>query len=591
MKWLEDQTEANLALMRQVLNLSETACKALANRGVRSKNAATIYLNPKPQYLGNFMTCEGADECVLAVVKAINEKTPVVVYGDYDVDGVMGTVILVKALRALGADTSYYIPAREEEGYGLNIAAVDRIYEQGARLIIAVDNGIAAHAEIEHANKLGVEVIVIDHHEPQFIEAEDGSRTDIIPPARAVIDPKRRDCPYPFKLMCAGALAYRFAEIMHLHMGIPFALREELMIFGAIATVCDIVSLIGDNRIIVANGIELINSRSNTNKGLNALIRLRNYADKRIGCFEIGFILGPCINATGRLTHAKMSVELFLTDNEMEAEIYAAKLIELNDERKAMTQTAVEQTLQILEKSKNSGDMVQVILAENVHESIIGIVAGRVREVLSRPVIMLTKSGEFIKGSGRSIPAYDMFEGLLAHKELFERFGGHSMAAGLTILPERVDELREKLNETCKLTESDCETILHYDAELSPEQITYELAAELARFSPFGKDNPEPTFATYGAIVTEAAVIGATKTTLRLTIENPSGSPLKAIAFGKAERFCADIVETLGADAAQTLKSGILRKKFSINVLYNLNINRYNGNVSVDLKLLDWKFN
>ncbi len=502
------------------------------------------------------------------LLKAISAKEPIVVYGDYDVDGVMATVILVKGLSELGANVSFYIPHREDEGYGLNMAAVESL--QGSKLLLLADNGIAAVSEIDRAKQLGMDVVVLDHHEPGTNE------TGEILPDAIIIDPKRRDCSYPFKSLCSGGLAFLLVRELFAKSNRAFLLHDELMIFSMLATICDIVELVGENRIIAANGLGLINSRACVNLGLRALISLRGLASKRIDTFSVGFVLGPCINATGRLESARLSVELFLTENAAEAKEKAARLVELNEQRKNQTTDGTKRLLDRLVTEANQ-DSVLVIYDEEVHESIAGIVAGRVKERTNRPTILITRGKECPKGSGRSIPGYNLFEALNRHRDLFERFGGHAMAAGLSISRENIDILRLRLNEDCNLTEEDLRPTYYYDAMLDLDEVGLDLACELNRLSPFGQGNKEPVFAAFGVSVISASYLGANGNTLKLMLRTQSGKNISAVGFGIADLFR----EKFPGEINQN--SGI-----SLDILYNITINSFNDNTRVELRLVDF---
>lgn len=586
-KWILDTTDANISLMSQTLGISETASTVLANRGIRSKNAAIRYLRPDLRYLHDLSVFPDAVKAFDLIDFAISFNIRVAVYGDYDVDGVMSTVILAKGLKALGADVTTYIPAREEEGYGLNAAAVESLAKNQVKLLITCDNGIAAAEEIDFAKSLGMNVIVLDHHEPAF--ALDGEeRTDVIPCADAILDAKMKDSPYPNGQICAGGLAFQFIRYMHQKYNKAFHLHDELLIFAAIATICDIVDLLDENRVIVKCGLELINSNANSNIGLLALIKSRNLQNKRIGVFEIGFVLGPCINAAGRLKHAHLSVDLFMAGSQMEAEVLAERLVSANNERKDMTAEAVE-SIAAKVASEDDSSLIKVIYDENIHESIAGIVAGRMKDMYQRPCIILTKSGDFAKGSARSVEGYHIFEGLLAQKHLLLKFGGHKLAAGLTILPENIEPLRTALNEACTNTAEDFQYVFHYDRELPLAECTYNLACELKQLEPCGKANPEPVFAAFGIAVKSVDTIGENKKTLKFSFDTGAGS-IGGICFSQKDKFTEQLKKIKGEDTARMFLQGLSKSlKINMNILFNIDINSYNNQVNVQLKIIDFE--
>jgi len=380
------------------------------------------------------------------IAEAMQKKAKIMIYGDYDVDGVMSTVIIYKLLQRLGADVEYYIPHRVEEGYGLNVKAVEHIASLGVSLLITVDNGIASHEEVAVANRHNMQVVIIDHHEPGFMENESG-RIDMLPLAAAIIDPKQSECSYPFKELCAAGLAYKLAGALCKYLNVPFLDQDELLVLAAIATICDIVTLQDENRILVKQGLALLNTNKLINPGLGSLITRRGYLDKPADAFTIGYILGPCLNATGRLESATLSVELLLSEFPSQRIQLAHELADLNDERKKLTADCVDRALN--ELPTDNLDKVLVLTDPTAHESVAGIVAGRIREATGRPTILLTQGEGAMKGSGRSIEGYNLFEALFAHKDLFLRFGGHAMAAGLTMQEENVPVLRAALNADC----------------------------------------------------------------------------------------------------------------------------------------------
>lgn len=577
-KWILKNSKVDIGLMATTLNISKTTAAVLANRGIRTQADAIKYLNPELKLQYDPFCMLGMREAVELTYAAIENQQKIAVYGDYDVDGVTSTVILYKLLEYHGSDVIYYIPHREKEGYGLNKFSCKELRDRGVDLLITCDNGIAAKEEIAYAKQLGMKTIIIDHHEPP--------ETDFPIEAEVIIDPKQRECTYPYKMLCAGGLAYKFALAFHQHTKKTFALHDEFLIFACMATFCDVVDLLDENRIIAKKGLELLNTDANTNIGLRALIREKNIDDKILTSYDIGFILGPCINASGRLEIASMAVDLFITSDTQEAAILAKQLSDLNEERKKMTVDAVNRALQGLEKYESSS--VLVIYDETIHESIAGIVAGKIKDTVYKPTIVLTKGEEFIKGSARSIESYNIFEEMSACKYLFERFGGHAMAAGLSIKSENISLLDTFLNENCKLTTEDFVEVIRIDKELPLDEITYNLACELDYLRPFGKANKEPLLGLKGAKVTRIDLLGANKQTVRFTFSiDGTNRTIKGVCFNKFEKLKV-LLET---KYSMELTHGMLStdKYITLDIIYSIEINEYNGNTFVQIIVKDFR--
>jgi len=575
-RWILKETDADLKLMSEVLGVSQITANVMANRGLRSKKAALSFLLPTIDRMYDILAMKGAKKALELIGEAIRHEEKIVIYGDYDVDGIMSTVILYKTLRGAGADVDFYIPHRIDEGYGLNISAIRQLYEDGARLLVTVDNGISAIDEISAANELGLKVIVIDHHEPGFTETEDG-REDILPPAAVIVDPKQADCEYPFKELCAAGLSYKLAIAFQEYWGNSgenLGGQDELLVLAAIATVCDIVNLQDENRIMVKEWLNRLNGNKLINPGLGSLITQRGYLDKPIDTFTIGFVLGPCLNATGRLGSASQSVELLLSQVTSERIRLAGELCELNDARKKLTADCVERAMESLTEPL---DKVLVLTDLEAHESVAGIVAGRIKEATGRPTILITQGDGAMKGSGRSVEGYNLFEALYAHRHLFLRFGGHPMAAGLTLHEENILPLREALNADAQLTEADFSPVYSIDRELLAGEIKLKLSEELACLAPFGKGNREPLFLSRKLYVEHCRVMDE-KSTLIFTFGTGAGK-LKGIAFGLNAAYAEAVVK------AKTQPQG----GFFMDVVYLVETNMYNGMSSVQMRIRDFE--
>ena len=571
--WKLNNEKADIPLMSKTLGISPFLCQMLVNRGIRTKNSAIKFLNPVPKFFNDANKLLGIDESIWKIMGFKHKK--IVIYGDYDVDGVMSTTILYKGLAPFFDHISYYIPNRETEGYGLNNTAVQNLHEQGTDLILACDNGVAAPEEVALAKALGMDVIIIDHHQPIIKENK-----EVLPPT-VIINPKQAQCQYPFKEICAAGLCYKFICLLHKELGVPHnkALFEQLLIFAAIATMCDVVDLINENRVFVRQGLQLL-KESVPNHGILALVKEKNISD--INEDAIGFTIGPCINAAGRLDSASLAVELFTTECKERAKVLAKELVSLNEQRKHLTKTAVEHVETLLRPDDN----VLVIYCEEIHESVAGIVAGRIKDKAYKPTIVITKGETMAKGSARSVEGYDIYNGLAQYRHLFERFGGHEMAAGLSMDAKNIDALRQGLNQNfC----GELEEIITIDSILELDMATYTLAKEIDILRPFGKKNTPPLFMTQNVPISALRCI-KDKDTLIFTFLTESERPIKGICFGETERFSNLIYNNYEHYHAEKILAGVLRTaNLFLDIVYHLEINQYNGIISVQLRLKDFR--
>ncbi len=583
-KWVLRENSSNIGKMAEYLNSSAVFANILANRGLITPRKLKNFLNGDKSGFYDTWKMKDFAKGFGIVCKSIENKEKIVIYGDYDADGINSTVILYKALKRCGAEVIYYIPDRESEGYGMNIETVNKLSQRGIELIFTCDNGIACFEEIEQANKLGMKVVVLDHHDVRC----DESGKELLPKAGAVIDPKRGDCEYPFKQMCAGGLAYKFSIELYKYFRIPLKETDIFLPYAAIATICDIVDLQEENRIIAKEGLKLI--RETAEKGLRALLEATELINnENIGVYHIGFIIGPCINATGRLEQATIAVELFTCEDENRAKYLAAKLVELNNSRKEMTKDAVERAVKNIEETGVGKDKVLVIYDEEIHESIAGIVAGRIKELYYLPTIVLTKGEKLVKGSARSIEAYNIFEELCKCKELFEKFGGHPMAAGMSLEYENVDNLRKKLNDLCVLTEQDLIPNLFIDSYLPIEEISFDLVKELDFLAPYGRANEEPVFAQKAVTVKRVDFIGKNKNFLKMQCLCNDGRIINAMSFDGYDELKKMVTERYGKDFFEEMQKGA-EYRLVMDIAYTVNINEFNGNKSLQMMLKDFKF-
>lgn len=527
-KWRVYSKKADFDAIGSRFNIDPVTARIIRNRDVTDMENVDMYLNGTLDRLHDPMMMKDMDKAVSVIASSIRDNKHIRIIGDYDIDGICSIYILFKGLKICGADVDYEVPDRITDGYGINENLIKQAYEAGVEVIITCDNGIAAASQIDYANELGMTVVITDHHDVPYEETDNGRRY-IIPKAAAVVDPKQNDCRYPFKMLCGAGIAYKFIDCMVKEFQTGDSVMPELLQFAAIATVGDIVDLLDENRIIVKEGLKLI---ANTgNYGLNALMAVTGVSRESINAYHIGFVLGPCLNASGRLDSAKRALKMLVTDDRAEAERHAGELKDLNEERKKLTSEAVDKAVDMVENSSLKDDRVLVIFIPDCHESIAGIVAGRIREKYYKPVIVLTRGEQEAKGSARSIESYNMFEKLSECKDLFTRFGGHPMAAGLSLPEENIPEFRRRINEHCNLNEEDLTETVWIDVPMPLEYINEKLILELGGLEPFGKANPKPVFADKNISIRNIRAIGKDKQYTRMTIAKDSGIVIDAVGF------------------------------------------------------------
>lgn len=585
-RWVLKRNKVDLKKMGDALNISDITACVMANRGIGTYNDAINFINCDLDALSDISLMKDVKKSFDIISEKIKSGKKIAIYGDYDVDGVMSTVILYSGIKECGGNVIYYTPDRQKEGYGLNIDAINKLYENGVDTIFTCDNGIAAFDEIKLAKELGMTVVVLDHHEPAF----DENRKDILPCADAIIDPKQKDCEYKFKKMCAGGLAYRFIMYLFEHMNIETKKADEYIKFAGIATICDIVDLLSENRIIAKNALNIINNTKN--KGLKALIHICDLVDKKINEYHIGFIIGPCINATGRLENAKLSVELFIEEDIEKAYDLAKKLVYLNSERKDLTIKAAEEAIEYIENTSLKNDNVLVVYNEEIHESVAGIVAGRIKERFYKPVIVITNTEDenIAKGSGRSIESYNIFEELLKCKELFIKFGGHPMAAGLSLKKENIDLLRNMLNENSTLTEEDLTPVIKIEKQLDIDDINMNIAEELNILAPFGKENAAPLFGSKKVLVEKIYLIGKEKNIIKFMFKTGAfGERINGISFDCFDDFVKQTKHLYGDEICDRILNGN-RADIYLDIIYSIGINEYNGKKSVQINVKDLRY-
>ena len=533
-RWVLLRKGADFEAISKKFHISPRLASLIRNRDVIGDEAINQYLNGTIAELYDGMQMKGMPQAVEILTEKIRDREKIRVIGDYDCDGINATYILLEGLEKLGAKVDSDIPDRIKDGYGLNQHLIDRAHEDGIDTIITCDNGIAAAKEIEYGKALGMTIIVTDHHEVPYKENEAGRRY-ILPPADAVVDPRQEGCEYPFKGLCGAAVAYKLVEALCEANGQDVADLDYLLENVAIATVADVMDLTEENRILVKQGLEMLKRTSNL--GLRALIQCIGLEGKKIQAYHIGFILAPCLNASDKLDTAKRALALLRAKTEREADMLAGDLKALNESRRDMTDRVVDEAMAKVERTDIRGDKVLVIYLPDCHESLAGLVAGRVRENYYRPVFVLTDSEDGVKGSGRSIESYSMYEELTGCGDLLTKFGGHPMAAGLSLDKENVEKFKRRLNDQCTLSEEELTEKVVIDMELPFAAITEHFIEELEYMEPFGKGNTKPVFAARGVAMQHVKIIGKNKNVAKATAIDAAGNRMEAICFHDAQEF------------------------------------------------------
>lgn len=561
-KWVVAAKRADFAQIAAKFGIDPVTARLIRNRDVVGDEAIRLYLYGGLEQLHNPHLLKGADEAAALIKRKIQEKKKIRIIGDYDIDGVNATYILYKGLKRCQALVDYEIPDRMKDGYGINEHLIQYAYEEGVDTILTCDNGIAAVDQIGYAKDHGMTVIVTDHHEPQ----------DRIPPADVIVNPKQEGCPYPFKNLCGAAVAWKVVQCLYELFDIGWEASLEFLEQTAIATVGDVMDLTEENRILVKEGLKKLNHT--TNPGLHALIQANGLEQAQLNAYHIGFVLGPCINASGRLDTAKRALSLLLEENAEKAAALAQELKELNDERKDMTAKGVEQAVELIENGPLKEDKVLVVYLPGCHESLAGIIAGRLRERYYRPTIVITDSAEGIKGSGRSIETYNMFEELMKCKELFTKFGGHPMAAGLSMEKGMAEVLRKRLNEQTTLTSEDLTEKVVIDVPMPIDYITEHLVEELSMLEPFGKANTKPVFAEKKLQILNARILGQNRNVLKMQVRNARGAVLETLYFGDIQGFQEYLEKKFGSVEMEKLFQG-RENRVSLSVVYYPSINEF----------------
>lgn len=563
--WMLQTKKADFKRLAERFQIDPVTARIIRNRGMEREEDFDRYLNGDLSALYSPRLLKDMEKAVRLLQNKLAAGKRIRIVGDYDIDGVCSTYLLLTALKRLGARVDYEIPDRIKDGYGINEAIIDQAYADGIDTILTCDNGISAYHQIKKAKQYGMTVLVTDHHEVP-LEGEE----EKLPPADAIINPKQKACAYPFPEICGAVVAYKLVEMLYEVCGIPRTECQELLEFAAIATVGDVMKLQDENRILVKYGLQRLADTNNL--GLRKLAEKNNLDLARMTAYQIGFVIGPCLNAGGRLQTAKLALELLLATEEAEADRLALELKELNDVRKDLTEQGTQQA-KLLVEAYYQEDYVLVVYLPECHESLAGIIAGRLREYYQKPAIVLTKGAEAVKGSGRSIERYPMFQKLSEVKDLLLKFGGHPMAAGLSLEEKNVDVLRRRLNEASGLTREDLKAKVWIDVPMPLEYVSERLIREWKRLEPFGQGNEKPLFAEKGLRIRSLRVIGRNKNVVKLILEEENGFAMEALYFGDGVAFEKECAGRRGID-----------------IVYYPDLNEYNGSRTLQAVLRTYKF-
>lgn len=585
-KWILQRKAADYKGLSDKLKVDPVIVRLMVNRGLSTYEEMEEYLHPTLDNFPDPHLFADMDEACGLLMDAIDEGVKIRVVGDYDVDGIMSTYILTSAIKEVGGDVDYAVPHRMVDGYGINPEMVQAAFDDGVRFIITCDNGIAAAPAVDLAKELGMTFVVTDHHEVPFEIGEDGSVVQKLPNADAVVDPKRNDCGYPFKGICGAQVAWKLVDVLFEFVGLDKEMADKYLQFASIATVCDVMELKGENRATVYHGLKAIENTDNV--GLNALLARNELKGKPLSCYHLGFIIGPCLNASGRLDTASKAIELLFEEDSAKALASANELVELNSQRKNMTQIGIDKARDIIENSDIKNQKVLVVYIPELHESLAGIVAGRIRETYNRPVLVITDAEDGAKGSGRSIPAYNMFEELTAVKDVFTKFGGHPMAAGVSLPTDKIDELRDRLNSNCKLTEDDMQEIIKIDCDMPLSYMTESLVDSIDMLAPFGTGNTKPLFALKNVEIKGASFMGKEGQFLRLNVGTENGGNMTALMFRNVLEFQQAVSDKYGDDTLQRLFSGNTND-VKMDIIYEPSINEYRGSRSIQIMVENFK--
>lgn len=576
-KWIEIRKGGNFMEMAKKYGIDPLIARIIRNRDIIDEKEITEYLYGGKEALHNPHLLKDVDKAAEIIAEGIAGKKAMRIIGDYDIDGVNATYILLEGIRRCGGNVDAAIPDRMKDGYGINEHLIEQALSDGKELLITCDNGIAAINEINFAKEKGMTVVVTDHHEIPYRNTEQGKEF-LRSNADAIVNPKQADCPYPCKGICGAVVAWKLVQVLYERMDIPVEEADIFVENAGFATVGDVMDLTGENRILVKLGLKALEHTKNP--GMKALIAKNKLSDKPLSAYHIGFVLGPCINASGRLDTAKRSLELLLERDEVKASALAGELVELNESRKYMTQQETQKALEQIGKEGREKDKVLVVYLPECHESLAGIIAGRIREAYQRPVFVLTRGEEGVKGSGRSIEAYSMFDKMTEVAELFTKYGGHPMAAGLSMREEDIDKLREQLNQKAELSEEDMAEVVRLDAVLPMSYFTVDTIRQLSVLEPCGKSNTKPVFADRNIKITRAGIVGVNRNVLKLHLLDSMGNPVAGVYFGEVEKFLTFLSEKFGSEEVDAAMHG-RENSIQFAAVYEPAVDTYSGRESV----------
>ncbi len=581
-KWVVSAKKADFRGIAAYFGIDPVVARVMRNRGLTQLDQMDCYLNGGAGQLHNPHDLKDVDLAAELLWKKIAQQAKIRIIGDYDIDGIQSTYILIKALRRLGARADTVIPDRIRDGYGLNEHLVTRAFEDGIDTILTCDNGIAAMEQIALAKRLGMTVIVTDHHEVPFAETPEGNQ-EKLPPADAIVNPKQKDCHYPFSGLCGAAVAFKLVQVLYERFGLPSEETEEFWENVGFATIGDVMDLQGENRILVKLGLEKL--KETRNLGMRALMLQKQVDPKRLKAYHIGFVLGPCLNASGRLETARLSLNLLLCEDAARAAVMAQEIVELNESRKQMTTYAVELAKKQIEEHGYGEDEVIVVFLPECHESLAGIVAGRIREAYNRPSFVITRGEEGCKGSARSIEAYSMYEEMCRCRQLFTKFGGHPMAAGFSLDEANIDTLRQQLNALSTLTAEDKLPKVVIDVPMPIGYVYPKLVEQLERLEPFGKGNEKPVFADRNLKLLELKRLGQDGRVVRLKLRSEQGHVMDGIYFGDLENFRLSLEEKYGKVVAEDTVKGRCIHDVFVHITYYPEIDTYYSQPRLQLKV------